>query len=467
MTAEFQHPETHLLQADVRTVANLLSAAADLTLVVDYNDVIDDLSHNLDQLSSAGIPSWRGQPIEGVVRSSSRSTLKKMLRTARDGGSATRFDISHLLDGGRDLPIQYSAFKVGGDGQIVLLGRDLRVVAELQSRLLANRQSLEQNAKNQRQAEAHYRLLFETASEAIIIVDAASGKIREANPRAAAIVGFAGAGLSGRRLSALFDKHQQADVQAMLAAVLASGTPVTLSLSDGPNDRRLVLAAELFRAGDLRLIMVRVSEPDSAADLHAAPDLGLDSLVRNAAEGVLLTDDQGKVLWANESFLALAGLPLAAHAVGRSFGDFFEWSNIEQDVLLQNVRRHGRVQTFAGTVKGMNGQSTDVDLSAVAMLDRSPPGYGFVIRALSTEGARPGRGNSDLTRTAENLVEMIGRVPMKDLVRDTTDVIEKMCIEAALNLTGNNRASAARVLGLSRQALYLKMNKFGIASDEE
>jgi DNA-binding NtrC family response regulator len=55
---------------------------------------------------------------------------------------------------------------------------------------------------------------------------------------------------------------------------------------------------------------------------------------------------------------------------------------------------------------------------------------------------------------------------MKDLVRDTTDVIEKMCIEAALNLTGNNRASAARVLGLSRQALYLKMNRFGIASDE-
>ena len=36
----------------------------------------------------------------------------------------------------------------------------------------------------------------------------------------------------------------------------------------------------------------------------------------------------------------------------------------------------------------------------------------------------------------------------------------------ALRLTGNNRASAARVLGLSRQALYLKMNRFGIADSE-
>lgn len=465
MTAEFQHPETHLLQADMRTVASLLSAAADLTLVLDGNDVINDLSHNLDQASSAGIAAWRGQPVESVVRGSSRPLLKKMLQSARDGNPATRFDINHLLDGGRDLPVQYSAFSVGG-GQTVLLGRDLRVVAELQSRLLANRQSLERNTRSQRQAEAHYRLLFETASEAIVIVDAGSGKIREANPRAAAILGFANTGLGGRKLSTLFQKHQQADVQAMLAGVLASGTPMTLELSSAKGDRPLTLAAELFRAGDLRLVMVRLSQPDAAGGREAEADLGLDAIVRNAAEGILLTDEQGKVLWANESFLALAGVPLAAHVVGRTFGDFFQWSGIEQDVLLQNVRLHGRVQAFAGTVKGANGQTTDVDLSAVAMLDRSPPGYGFVIRQLSPEGARPGRGNSDLTRTAENLVEMIGRVPMKDLVRDTTDVIEKMCIEAALNLTGNNRASAARVLGLSRQALYLKMNRFGIAGDE-
>ena len=76
-----------------------------------------------------------------------------------------------------------------------------------------------------------------------------------------------------------------------------------------------------------------------------------------------------------------------------------------------------------------------------------------------------GAGNSDLARTGERLVEMIGRVPMKDLVRETTDVIERMCIEAALKLTGNNRASAARVLGLSRQALYLKLARFGIADE--
>jgi DNA-binding NtrC family response regulator len=37
-----------------------------------------------------------------------------------------------------------------------------------------------------------------------------------------------------------------------------------------------------------------------------------------------------------------------------------------------------------------------------------------------------------------------------------------MCIEAALTLTQDNRASAADVLGLSRQSLYSKLRRYGL-----
>jgi DNA-binding NtrC family response regulator len=52
-------------------------------------------------------------------------------------------------------------------------------------------------------------------------------------------------------------------------------------------------------------------------------------------------------------------------------------------------------------------------------------------------------------------------------VRDTVDVIERLCIETALNLTGNNRASAAKLLGVSRQSLYAKLRRFGLAEVSE
>ena len=45
-------------------------------------------------------------------------------------------------------------------------------------------------------------------------------------------------------------------------------------------------------------------------------------------------------------------------------------------------------------------------------------------------------------------------------VSENVDVIEKICIEAALEITNNNRAAAADLLGLSRQSLYVKLSKF-------
>ncbi|MDP4669655.1 MAG: transcriptional regulator PpsR, partial [Burkholderiaceae bacterium] len=57
---------------------------------------------------------------------------------------------------------------------------------------------------------------------------------------------------------------------------------------------------------------------------------------------------------------------------------------------------------------------------------------------------------------------LVGRLPLKEIVGETVDLIEKLCIEAALKLTKNNRASAAEMLGLSRQSLYVKLRRFGI-----
>lgn len=47
-------------------------------------------------------------------------------------------------------------------------------------------------------------------------------------------------------------------------------------------------------------------------------------------------------------------------------------------------------------------------------------------------------------------------------MREAADVVERLCIEAALNLTGDNRASAAEILGLSRQSLYVKLRRHGL-----
>jgi len=90
------------------------------------------------------------------------------------------------------------------------------------------------------------------------------------------------------------------------------------------------------------------------------------------------------------------------------------------------------------------------------------PCYGFTIRIIGVQKPSKPRRPRELPRSVEQLTQLVGRVTLKELVRETTDVIERLCIETALELTGDNRASAAEMLGLSRQSLYSKLRRFGL-----
>jgi len=69
-----------------------------------------------------------------------------------------------------------------------------------------------------------------------------------------------------------------------------------------------------------------------------------------------------------------------------------------------------------------------------------------------------------LSRSVEQLTELIGRVSLKDLVQESTEVIERLAIEAALELTNDNGAAVAEMLGLSRQSLHVKLRRYGIGN---
>jgi DNA-binding NtrC family response regulator len=69
------------------------------------------------------------------------------------------------------------------------------------------------------------------------------------------------------------------------------------------------------------------------------------------------------------------------------------------------------------------------------------------------------QGAKDLTRAVEQLTGLVGRVSLPELLRDTVELVERHFIEAALELTHDNRTAAAEVLGLSRQSLYLKLRR--------
>jgi DNA-binding NtrC family response regulator len=53
-------------------------------------------------------------------------------------------------------------------------------------------------------------------------------------------------------------------------------------------------------------------------------------------------------------------------------------------------------------------------------------------------------------------------LPLPVLVRNTSAVVERACIEQALQAANGNRTAAADALGLSRQSLYAKLERYGL-----
>jgi transcriptional regulator PpsR len=134
-------------------------------------------------------------------------------------------------------------------------------------------------------------------------------------------------------------------------------------------------------------------------------------------------------------------------------------------VLLANLRQRGSVRLFQTILRGEFGDVVDVEISAVTLINGGQPCFGFAIRNIGRRPQAAPAANTlpkELPRSVEQLTELVGRIALKDLVREATDVIEKLCIEAALELTGDNRASAAEMLGLSRQSLYVKLRRYGL-----
>ena len=150
---------------------------------------------------------------------------------------------------------------------------------------------------------------------------------------------------------------------------------------------------------------------------------------------------------------------------GQSLGRWLGRTGVDLNVLISNLRQRGAVRLFATVMRGEYGSATEVEISGVAISEGEQPCLGFTIRdvsrRLSAEVRTTGAGR-EMPRSVGQMTELVGRVPLKDIVRDTTDLIEQLCIEAALELTHDNRASAAEMLGLSRQSLYVKLRRFNI-----
>lgn len=334
--------------------------------------------------------------------------------------------------------------------------------ARLQVRLLEAQATIERDYTRLRELEARYRHLFERCG-AQVVVDAATLRILDANATAADLLGAPAPALLGTPLPSAFEPRA-ADALAALAGAVTDGTSAVPARVATARGVRLAASATLFRQDGAAVLLLELA-PDDARARRAAPEAPADEWARYAgvaADGLVLTDLGGRIRRANAAFVEMVQLASERQLVGESLGRWLGRTSVDLGVLVTNLRQRGVLRLFATQLRAEYGSLAEVEISAALAGDAGAPLLGFTVRDVGRRLAGETRAKDDLSRSVGQLTELVGRVPMKEIVGNTASLIEKMCIEAALQLTRDNRAAAAELLGLSRQSLYVKLRRYGI-----
>ena len=429
----------------------------DITLVLDWDGVIRDASVS-STIAKEGLEGWVGRHWTDTVGDIAGDQVRRMVEDARERGVSAFLQVTQRFPSGIEVPIEYTTVRLGGQAGLIAVGKSLQAVQELQTRLVAAQQAREQDYWKLREIETRSRLLFDASSEAVLIISASDLRIVEANPVAIRELGLAPGWDFAREVAPrdrtgfhelLARAREHGRTPGVLTHIGAAGTPWLL---------RVTLMAR--EPEPVFLIQLAPGTPEPGRGLPRAVPPRTDELLEALPDAFVVVDSDGRLRRANRAFLDLAQCATEAMVLGHALGRWFATPGRDAAVLLRTLRDHGEVRLFQTTLTGNLGTETDVEISATASTSGGPLAIGMVIRDIRRRAAVDGTG--DIRGELAEVLREMGRLPLPVLVRNTSAVVERASIEQALRTANGNRTAAADALGLSRQSLYAKLERYGL-----
>ena len=473
------------------------SVASDVALVIGKDGVVRSVALG-DSAMSNQASAWVGQRFVDTVTQDTRGKIHQLLADVDSLGMSRRREVNLPGADGLDIPMAFAAIRLGIDGPVLAVGRDLRAIAAIQQRFVEAQRELEQNYWQQRQTESRYRLLFQVATDAVLVVDAATLLIVEANRAAADLLACTPEALAGRPVSASIDAASRPAVDELLVRARASGQPAeirarlgALPLSQAqpsaPGLALVDISATPFRAthegSSQMLLLVRARGVEQrGANFNDANDASarLAEFVEHTPDAVVITDSAGRVQIANPAFLLLCPALLSENQViGRTLADVLGDPSHRLAALVAEVRRNGiatRVRApighfghvghagHAGAARfGPTGAAgaavVEVEVSAALMAEGDQECIGFTLRRHGVHNSLSPLAGEVLASAIDGLAAQLGRVSLPELLQQATELAEGHLIRTAMAHAQGQVDAAADWLGISTESLALRLRR--------
>lgn len=430
----------------------LVSLDSDIALVIGADGVIRDVVQGSGSILAGPVSDWVGQRWIETVTADTRTKIERLLADVATTGVARRREVNHPGGDGSTIPVAYTAVRLGDDGPVLAVGRDLRAIAAIQQRFADAQRDLERGYWSVRQAEQRYRALFQVATDAVLVVDALDFRIIDANAAASRLFDHGIEQLVGRDVRIGFEHHSRGAVEELLNTARSTGRPAEIRARLVGTVTAASVSATSFRSDNAMHLLVRVREAPGPA---ALVELGqsLARWVDGAQEGVVITDPSGRVIAANRAFVDYAGTADEAALKGRLLANALGGDPVSIDALLGRARLQGLARA-----PGLRLRRGPADVSAALLTEGDQECIGFMFADLRPAAPASAGPDDPLAR--------LGSAPLPELLREARARTEQLLIVAALARCGGDAAAAARLLGISTGALRRRRGIAAPAADE-
>jgi transcriptional regulator PpsR len=442
---------------------------ADVTLLLDLDGVIREATFS-SSISGESSDIWIGRPWVDTVETLGTSNVKRMLEDARATGISAFRQVTQRFPSGLELPMEYTTVLLGGRAGLLAIGKNQQAVAELQARLITAQQTMERDYWKLREVETRYRLLFDASYDAVLVLKAANLRIVEANPAALHALDLAMSDrehLAGQEFLSTLQPQERDPFQAMLLRVREQGKAPGMILHLGRDRKSWTVRASLMTSEPGAVFLLQLAPVGTALSAaQRSNTVSIEELIERAPDGFVVLDQDGIVQHANQAFLDLIEIGSKGSVIGQRLSRWLWRPGADVSVLLSHVNRQRFVRLFSTVIHSELGTDTEVEISAAGSGDAGQSPIGILLRDVSRRLLVSNESDS-LRNSLGSMTEQVGKTPLRKLVRNTVGVVEQYYVKAALELANGNRTAAAEILGLSRQSLYAKLNRYDLEGEVE
>lgn len=428
-----------------------VSLSSDIALVIDEAGIVTSVAQNEKAPMNPEAEAWVGQPWAQTVTGDTRGKIESLLADASTcGGMGRQREVNHAADSGDELPVAYTALRLGERGPVLAVGRDLRSVAAIQQRFLDTQQALERSYWRARHDEARHRLLYQVATDAAITVDIDRQCLIAVNAAAARLLQVDGPSAQGRLISAHFDATSRPAVEALLASACAGSDAFAAQARLAGSHISVALTATRVPAANKPTVLLRLRQADPPHGDLPAQGSALARHVDGTPEGIVVIDSDGRVREANLAFMQMAQAPELEAVIGQPLE---RWLRGDGMAVIGSLRAQGLAPCQRVALLRHGRLELAVDMAGSLLGDVAGGDIGITLRPCGSDVLTADARAAVLLRAIDALANELGQTPLPALLRQAQALAQQHFLRTAIERHPGDSAAAARLLGISAEEL--------------